>query len=174
LLRLVGPQTGRRGLRALALVALLVVGCGARGLTSCEREVGTAGGPPAVAEVPQVVFPSVAVTVELARTDAERAKGLGGHAPLGERDGMLFIFDHPGLHAFWMKGMTFALDILWIEDGQVVHLEAGLPPPAPGDSDAIRPIYVPRAAARYVLEVNAGFAEQHGIGVGTPAEIRGL
>jgi uncharacterized membrane protein (UPF0127 family) len=146
-------------------------------LAGCERESGAGGTGTPQAEVPagpQVAFPSVAVDVELARTDAERARGLGGHAPLGARDGMLFIFEQPAPHVFWMKGMTFPIDILWIDGGHVVHVEATLPPPRPGDSDAALPIYIPGRPARYVLEVNAGFAAQHGIGVGTPVEFRGV
>ena len=157
-------------LLAPLLVGVLLVACGAATLGD------GGGGRPAgsTAAPPQVVFPSATVSVELARTEAERGKGLGGHAPLGERDGMLFIFDQPAPHAFWMKGMTFPLDIIWLDGGRVVHVAADVPPPGPGDSDSTLPIYTPPAAARYVLEVNAGFAKRHGIGVGTRAEFRGL
>ena len=152
------------------LLTLLLVGCGARAIG--DQSVGAFGGP--LPARPQAVFPTVSVTLELARTETEREKGLGGHAPLGERDGMLFIFDQPGTHSFWMKGMIFALDMMWIDGGKVVHLERNVPPPAPGTPESAYPIYTPRAAARYVLEVNAGFAGRHGIDLGTPVELRGL
>ena len=152
------------------LLACSLAACGAK--TLGEGEYGS-GGRTAPAG-PQVVFPTIAVDVELARTDAERAKGLGGHAPLAERQGMLFLFERPAIYPFWMKGMTFPLDIMWIEDGKVVHLEADLPPPGPRDTDQTLPIFTPPAAARYVLEVNAGFSVRHGIGLGTPAELRGV
>jgi uncharacterized membrane protein (UPF0127 family) len=122
----------------------------------------------------QVVFPAATVSAELARTDAERTKGLGGHAPLGQDEGMLFIFPAPAPYAFWMKGMTFPLDIIWIGDGQVVHLEHDLPPSGPDETDATRQVYTPRAPARYVLEVNAGYAAAHGIDLGTPVQITGI
>jgi uncharacterized membrane protein (UPF0127 family) len=154
-----------------AFVAILVVGCGARTLGDHEATRDAAG---SKQSLPQVVFPSVSVTVELARTAAERAKGLGGHAPLGERDGMLFIFEQPGQHAFWMKGMTFGLDIIWLDAERVVHVEAHVPPPAPDAADATLPVYAPHSPAQYVLEVNAGFAGRHGIGVGTRAQFRGI
>lgn len=151
-----------------AVVALLVVGCGALSIGN-EPANGTTR--PAAPQ-PQVIIGGVTVNVELARSIADRSKGLGGHTPLGERDGMLFIFESAALHAFWMKGMTFPLDIIWIQDGKVVHLEANLPPPKPADTDATLPVYSPRAPALYVLEVNAGFAGQHGISVGTPVVIK--
>jgi uncharacterized membrane protein (UPF0127 family) len=152
-----------------ALLALLLVACGAR-----IADFGGTGGGQTAPAGPQVVFPAVTVRVELARTEAERARGLGGHAPLGEREGMLFIFERPGIYSFWMKGMTFPLDIMWIDDGRVVHLASDVPPPAPGTADSALPIYTPAAPARYVLEVNAGFARRFGITVGTPVELRGL
>lgn len=148
------------------LVTFVLLACGARvsedhGVAS--RQTG-----------PQVVFPSVVVDVELARTDAERAKGLGGHAPLGPRQGMLFIFDRADRHGFWMKGMTFPLDIMWIQDGQVIHVEQNVPPPAPGMTDRDLSVYQPGVPATMVLEVNAGFTRQHGISAGTPVQFRGI
>jgi uncharacterized protein len=126
------------------------------------------------ADQPQVVFPSVIVDVELAATDAERARGLGGHEPLGPCEGMLFIFERPDYYAFWMKGMAFPIDIMWIQDGQVVHLEQNVPPPAPGTADFLLPIYSPSVPAAFVLEVRAGFAAQHEIAVGTPVSSHGI
>ena len=152
------------------LLALLLVGCGAKSVG--DQLISAFGGP--LPGRPQAVFPTVSVTLELARTEPEREKGLGGHAPLGERDGMLFIFDRPATYSFWMKGMTFALDMMWIDAGKVVHLERNVPPPAPGTPESAYPVYTPRAAARYVLEVNAGFAGRYSIDAGTPVEFRGI
>ncbi|MGH2367275.1 MAG: DUF192 domain-containing protein [Chloroflexota bacterium] len=170
-------MTARRLIPVLVALVVVVVACGALSLGGADPDASAPSPstpPTPTPTVPRVVFPSITVNVEVAQTDAERARGLGGHAPLGEPEGMLFVFERPGFHAFWMRGMTFPIDILWIEDGQVVHLEQRLPPPAPDATDAALPIYTPTTAARYVLEVNAGFAEQHGIAVGTAAQIEGL
>ena len=123
---------------------------------------------------PQAIFANVAVTLEVARTDQERQMGLGGHAPLGETDGMLFVFERPSFYAFWMKGMLFALDMMWIENGQVVHLERTVPNFPPSTPDLLLPVYAPRAAATYVLEVNPGFTERYGIDVGSAVQLRGI
>ena len=120
------------------------------------------------------IFPGVAVNMEVARTDAERQKGLGGHAPLGETDGMLFVFERANFHAFWMKGMLFPLDLMWIENGQVVYVERNAPNFPPETPERELPIYAPQVAATYVLEVNAGFADRYGIGAGSPVELTGL
>lgn len=148
------------------VIALLLVSCGARSLGDAP------GTPPPPA--PQVTFPSVSVRVELAQTEPQRELGLGGHAPLAETDGMLFIFDRALRYSFWMKGMTFPLDIMWLDHGQVVYVAANLPAPSPGQSDGQLAVYTPSAPAQYVLEVKAGFAERHGITVGTPVQFSGV
>ncbi len=114
------------------------------------------------------------VRVELARTAEERTRGLGGHAPLGADEGMLFVFPELGRHSFWMKGMTFALDIIWIRDGQVVYVVADVPPPRPGTADSELPIYTPPATANYVLEVPAGFAARWSIQAGSRVGLHGV
>jgi uncharacterized membrane protein (UPF0127 family) len=156
------------------LLALLVVGCGA--MPVGDDKFGTSGAPvpPAKLTGPQAIFPSVTVYVEVARTESEHAKGLGGHTPLGERDGMLFIFEQPAAYAFWMKGMTFPLDLLWIDQGKIVYLAPDVPALPPSTPDSALPVYTPTSPARYVLEVNAGFARKHGIDVGTPVELKGV
>ena len=123
---------------------------------------------------PQAVFANVVVNMEVARTDAERQKGLGGHAPLGESDGMIFVFERPSFHAFWMKGMLFPLDLMWIENGEVAYVERNAPHFPPDTPDRFLPVYAPQAQATYVLEVNAGFADRYGIGVGSRVELRGI
>ena len=74
----------------------------------------------------------------------------------------------------WMKGMLFPLDLIWIENGLVVHIERDAPHFPPGTSDMSLPIYAPSAPATYVLEVNAGFTAYHGIEVGSQVELIGV
>ena len=120
-----------------------------------------------------VSFPTVDVRVELAETAVDHARGLGGHAPLGMTDGMIFVFQTPGFYTFWMKGMTFNLDIMWIDGTadnlRVVHIARDVPAYPTETPDGRLPTYSPTRPGRYVLEVNAGFADMHGITVGSPA-----
>lgn len=108
----------------------------------------------------------VAVQVEIADTDAERARGLSGHAPLGDLAGMLFIFPEEGLYSFWMRDMTFPIDILWLDAaGAVVHIEENVSP------HTYPTAFTSGSPARYVLEVRAGFADQHDIEIGEVANL---
>ena len=144
-------------------------------ITAAPRsDLPTPAAAPQPAARPEARFDAVVVRVELARTAEERTRGLGGHAPLGADEGMLFVFPEPGRHSFWMKGMTFALDIMWIRDGQVVHVIADVPPPRSGTPDSELPIYTPPAAANYVLEVPAGFAARWNIQSGSRVVLRGV
>lgn len=108
----------------------------------------------------------ILLRVEIVDTDVLRAQGLSGHAPLGDREGMLFIFDTDGRYSFWMKDMLFAIDILWLDAaGKVMHIAKEV------SSDTYPASFTPHSPARYVLEVPAGFADQHDIQIGTTANL---
>ena len=105
----------------------------------------------------------ISISVEIADTDIERAKGLSNRESLNEQEGMLFIFPKESLHKFWMKDMHFSLDIVWINEGRVVDITHNVPPQKEKDNLAI---YQPKEKIRYVLEVNSGFAKQNKIDIG--------
>lgn len=102
------------------------------------------------------------IAIAIADTPALRAQGLSGTSMLGSDEGMLFVFENDGQHAFWMKDMQYAIDIIWIDAGRsVVHVEHAVTP------ESFPRSFMPDTPARYVLEVPAGFATEHGIGVGS-------
>jgi uncharacterized membrane protein (UPF0127 family) len=109
----------------------------------------------------------VSVSVEIADNPFTRAKGLMGTDTLGDDDGMLFIFDQPGIYSFWMLNTTIPLDAIFInEDGDVVDIIQMEPC---GINPFNCPAYKPQAPALFVLEVNKGFSKRHGIVVGSKA-----
>jgi uncharacterized membrane protein (UPF0127 family) len=109
------------------------------------------------------------LNVEVAADEASRQLGLGGRDSLATDRGMLFLLpdDSP---SFWMKGMRFPLDMIWIRDGRVVDVSANVPPP--GDSSTPLPTYSPDRPANRVLEVNAGWAAEHRIRRGDAVRVR--
>ena len=123
-------------------------------------------------QVPQVSFGDVTLAVELAATAGERALGLSGRSSIGRNTGMLFIYEADATPGFWMRGMLFPLDIIWIDgQGEVVGVSSDLAP-APGGSQPS--LYYPPGPIRYVLEVNAGLAEELRIGPGSRALFSGI
>lgn len=88
---------------------------------------------------------------------------------------MLFIFPSGRASAFWMKGMRFPLDFVWIgAHCRVVDLTLEVPAPAPGTPDGQLPVYRSSAPAAYTLEVNAGEVSRRGITVGDPVRFVGV
>lgn len=106
------------------------------------------------------------IKVEIADTQEKRSKGLGGRESLASDSGMLFIFGRLDKYPFWMKGLKFPLDFVYIQDDKVVDLRPGILPPGAGAKDEDLPIYVPREAVNKVLEVAAGTIGQLSIKVG--------
>jgi len=116
-----------------------------------------------------VIGGDLEVRVKVAATFSTREKGLSGHDPLADGQGMYFIFDEPGEFSFWMKDMLFPIDIIWIEDGQIADMTVNVPVPVKGQP---LPTYSPRVPVSRVLEVPAGFAREHGLRLGLPVEER--
>ena len=101
------------------------------------------------------------IIAELATTNKQKNDGLSGRKGLEEGTGMLFEFDTPSIEGFWMKDMLFSLDIIWADSsGIIVTIFQNLSP-------ATYPnVFKPTVAARYVLELPAGYAAAHSIAVG--------
>jgi uncharacterized membrane protein (UPF0127 family) len=105
--------------------------------------------------------------VEVATTPAQTERGLGYRDALAPDAGMIFDLHTTRSIGFWMKGMRFALDMVWIgEDKRVVAITAGIQP-QPGVPDGQLLRHSPNTPVRYVLELNAGAAERLGILTGT-------
>lgn len=108
------------------------------------------------------------LTVELATTPSERQQGLMFRQQMDEDRGMLFLFPEvqgEG-HGFWMRNTYIPLTIAYLDaDGTVLKLIDG----KPLDETILRP-QVPYYA---VLEVNQGWFERHGLGVGSVVHLPG-
>ena len=111
----------------------------------------------------EVKIGETSFSVEVADTMASRAKGLSGREFLGEKNGMLFVFKIPAKYSFWMKGMKFPLDIIWIKDSEIIWIAENVPP-ATGLFDA--KTYFPPDNADMVLELNSGSAKNFNIKIG--------
>jgi uncharacterized protein len=111
------------------------------------------------------------LTVELAISPASRSRGLGYRQGLAPGTGMLFVFPESAGRSFWMKGMRFCLDIIWIDQGEITGAAESVCPDPPGTADADRASFRSGSPVECVLEVPAGWLEEHGFGPGTPVDI---
>ena len=118
-------------------------------------------------DAPLVFIGDVVYVVDLAVTGEERAQGLSGRPSMAADRAMLFIYDEDGPRTFWMPDMHFPLDMVWIRsDCTVDGVTADVPnPPMDTPRDQL-PRYPSSGPARFILEINAGQAEAHGIAPG--------
>ena len=113
-----------------------------------------------------VCFGSNCFSVDLAKTAAEREKGLMYVKEMPANKGMLFIFDNVDIYPFWMKNTLIALDMLWIDSNyKVVFIGQNIQP----CRSFICPVTNPNVPAKYVLEINGNSAKNLGIKVGDTA-----
>ena len=160
---------GRRGRRQLFHHGLLRLA----GLAiAAAAGSGVAAAQYAGAARAEAVFPgNVVVSLEVARTEAERARGLMHRSSMPERAGMIFLFERPGIYPFWMKNTLIPLDMFWTDtSGRIVWIAESVPP---CKADPC-PEYPPRAVASYVIETNAGFAKRHAVQVGQVVTLKNL
>ncbi|NSZ19479.1 DUF192 domain-containing protein [Agrobacterium vitis] len=102
----------------------------------------------------------ILLTVELAKTRAQRARGLmyRNHLPVGH--GMLFSYRPARVVQMWMRNTVIPLDILFIDGhGRIEQVIANARP----TSDTIITSAVP---VRYVLEINGGSAQDLNVKAG--------
>jgi uncharacterized membrane protein (UPF0127 family) len=99
---------------------------------------------------------------EIASSDQQKATGLSGRACIPEGQAMLFMFDRPGYYPFWMKGMKFPIDIVWLSPAKtVVTVYQNVTPETYPKS------FTNSQPAEYVVEVGVGQAQKLGILTGT-------
>ena len=152
-------------LLAMTIVLGLVGGVSVPGASSVEHQIASSS-----LQTAEITVGGVPLTVELAYRPADRALGLGSRDGLAPGTGMLFLFEGPAPRSFWMRGMQFCIDIIWIENGVIQGAAESVCPAPPGTADADLPSYHSPVPATYVLEVPAGWLDAFGLGAGTPVE----
>ncbi len=126
---------------------------------------------PAKPQIFKLEVNGAVLTVEIADTPSKRNKGLGNRESLALDQGMLFIFDRLDKYNFWMKGLKFPLDFVWIKDDKVVDILQNIPAPVKNQTDKDLPIYTSKELINKVLEVNAGVVQKLGIKTGDNIKI---
>lgn len=96
----------------------------------------------------------------LALSGKQRARGLMFVDELGERQGMLFVYQQSSNLSMWMKNTVLSLDMLFIRrDGTIARIEKATRPYTLDSIVAGEPVLA-------VLELNAGVTDKYGIAPG--------
>jgi uncharacterized protein len=102
--------------------------------------------------------------VEVRDTEAGRSLGYSFRDKINRNEGMLFVFPVSAPYPFWMKGMRFDLDMVWIKDAKVVGVSEGVKAPD-NNYGKVETVFPPQAVNQ-VLEVKSGWVKDSGIKVG--------
>jgi len=107
---------------------------------------------------------SVEITVEIARTDQERAQGLMHRKKLPDGRGMIFIFERDEQHSFWMKNTVIPLSIAFItSDGRITEIKDM----QPLDLNSV----TSSRSVRYALETPQGWFNRAGVKPGDTVKV---
>ena len=123
----------------------------------------------------QVVLDNrIAFDTVVCQTEEEFTLGLGYKPSLDKSQAMLFPYfqQAPKERIFWMKGMLFPIDILWIKEGKIVHIEHNLKPPSALAKDLA--LYGQGVLADAVLEIKGGQSYALGLAVGQSFSFKAL
>ena len=109
---------------------------------------------------------------EIADSPKERQEGLSNRDFLEPSHGMLFVFPDDGAGAFWMKGMRFPLDFIWIgNDCKVVDLTENV---VVDTNQEELNIYNSSQPAEFNFEVNAGEIQLSNIQIGDIVQFKNI
>jgi len=98
--------------------------------------------------------------IELAKTTAQKSKGLSGRETLCKNCGMLFIFAFETNLPFWMKDTLIPLDMIWLDkSGKIVDIQTII------ETNSTK-IYQNQNPAKYVLELNANDSQKINLKIG--------
>lgn len=103
--------------------------------------------------------------VEIAQTPPALEQGLSDRNEIGS-DGMLFVLPTKTIPAFWMKGMHFPLDFVWIDESKIVDITEHVSNPTVNAQNKDLPIYRPKQAVTHVLELPDGAVNRYNLKIG--------
>lgn len=137
---------------ALTFLFLLLCGCGEK-----KKETEKKGTNPEWGRI--LIVGNETLSVEIASTPEERARGLMYRDSLGPKEGMLFVFPREEKAVFWMKNTPLPLSIAFIDrDGIITEIQDM----EPFDTT----MHISKKRVKYALEVKQGWFRERGIGPG--------
>ena len=109
----------------------------------------------------------IAITAEIARSQAQRNQGLMHRKELKDGNGMIFVFERDEALSFWMKNTLVPLSIAFIaRDGRILEIHDMQP-------ESLNTVQSSRSV-RYALEVPQGWFDRVGIAPGDRFDVSGL
>ncbi len=105
------------------------------------------------------------INAQLRLTPEEQATGMMFRPSLPKNEGMLFIHATEERRGYWMFQCEIPLDIIWLDrNRQIVEISKDTPPCRESAENC--PSFGGNSPSKFVLELNAGMADTHGLKVG--------
>ncbi len=108
------------------------------------------------------------IELEIAQTPQQQAMGLMYRTALPDNRGMLFPLNRPRIVSFWMKNCRISLDMIFLRNGVVKHIELNAPPCQTEPC----PTYGSSVPVDQVIELRGGRAQELGLEVGDRIQIQ--
>ncbi len=109
------------------------------------------------------------VYASLALTNETRALGLSYTSALPADIVKVFKFDTDERWSFWMKGMEYSIDIIWVTaSGTIAHIETNVSPSTYPNS------FTPPVPTRYVIETIPGLLASLNLKVGDNVDMASI
>jgi len=100
-------------------------------------------------------------TLEIAQTEAEKRKGLGGRETLNAGSGMIFLYNQADYLQFWMKDTLVPLQIIFVNKCEIVDIQEMAVEKDPANPQTI---YKSKAKADRAIELNLNSISENAIG----------
>lgn len=108
---------------------------------------------------------TVRVLAEVARTGAQKERGLMYRTAMPAMAGMLFVYDEPFEGSFWMLDTPLPLSVALADSAGVIREIVAMEPCVDRSSSECT-IYDAGEPFQYALEMNRGWFAEHGIRAG--------
>jgi uncharacterized membrane protein (UPF0127 family) len=152
----------RRPAAAAASAAWLVAAAALATLAPMPGAAQSAGQPPL--QTIELSSGMHRIVAEVAATPRQQQMGLMFRQRMGPNEGMLFVYEQPQPHCFWMRNTVLPLTIAFVDDRGVIVDLKDMQPQTDDSHCSSKPV-------RFALEMNQGWFAKRRIDVG--ARLRG-
>lgn len=123
-------------------------------LASCQSEAQVKV--KTLSEIVEITMCGEKLRAEVARSEADRSRGLMGRSSIDKKHAMVFVFEAERELSFWMKNVPFDIDIGFFDAKGKYVSHVTMKGTSPMQLESALPSYPSGGAAKYAVEVSVG------------------
>lgn len=98
--------------------------------------------------------------------DTDKKNGLAIFDDIKENEGMLFEFEQEDYHTFWMRGMKFDIDIIFLDgEKKVIQIFENVQKDSYKSEEDYK-LYTSKLKSKYVIEIKSGEVKKNNLKIG--------